>query len=393
MPDTNSPAGTASRPNSELGEVALLSLRLGATTFGGPAAHIAVLQDEIVQKRNWLDQQAFNQMLGLTNLLPGPNSTEMVMHAGYVRAGYRGLLVAGLGFILPGVGLTLLLAMAYREWGSSEIGRWFLAGVQAAVIAVLVQALWRLLGGTERTLGVYVGIVGIATLSVVGFPEYALLFAGGATIGAVRILQRRRVTPGIGSPLALLFVPLAAVGTATAYSDGRLFVAFLKIGGLLYGTGYVLASLLQGTFVDDLGWLTEQQVLDAVAAGQVTPGPLFSTATFIGYDLGGFSGAAFATIGIFLPAFLFVAFAAPLLPRIARNQNALDLLQGVTLASIGLLLGVTLLLARQQFDSFVSGGIAILAALALLGLRINSALVIVLGGLLAVALHVTSITN
>lgn len=187
MPGPDFTVNSTNTTPSALREVALLSLRLGTTTFGGPAAHIAVLQDEIVHKRHWLDQQAFTHMLGLTNLLPGPNSTEMVMHAGYVRAGFRGLLAAGIGFILPGAGLTLLLAMAYREWGNSELGSQFLIGVQAAVIAVLVQALWRLLAGTERDAISIAGIGATAVLAVVGVPELPLLFVGGAMLGALRI--------------------------------------------------------------------------------------------------------------------------------------------------------------------------------------------------------------
>ncbi len=374
--------------SDSLREVALLSLRLGATTFGGPAAHIAVLQDEIVLKRHWLDQQAFTHMLGLTNLLPGPNSTEMVMHAGYVRAGYRGLLAAGIGFILPGAGLTLLLAIAYREWGSSEEGMRFLAGVQATVIAVLVQAIWRLLSTAERDSASLVGIGAVAVVSVLGVAELPLLFLGGAVLGAIRILRRQRQALAIGFPVLLLMAPLVIAGAIVPYSNGRLFLEFLKIGGLLYGSGYVLVSLLRGTFVDNLGWLTEQQVLDAVAAGQITPGPLFSTATFIGYDLGGFTGAAIATVGIFLPAFLFVALAAPLLPRIAKHATLMDILHGVSLAAIGLLIGVTIVLGRTAVDSVSTAVIAILAAIALLVFRINSALVILVGGVIGIALHV-----
>jgi chromate transporter len=375
-------------PSGSLREVALLSLRLGATTFGGPAAHIAVLQEEIVQKRQWLDQRAFTQMLGLTNLLPGPNSTEMVMHAGYTRAGYRGLLAAGIGFILPGVGVTLVLAMAYQEWGSSAAGMQFLAGVQAAVIAVLAQALFRLLSTADRDAATFVGIGAIAALAAFGVAELPLLFAGGAILGATRIVRRQRMTLAVGFPVMLLLAPVVAAGAGVPYSTGRLFVEFLKIGGLLYGSGYVLVSLLRGTFVDDLGWLTEQQVLDAVAAGQITPGPLFSTATFIGYDLGGLTGAAIATVGIFLPAFLFVALAAPLLPRIASHSALMDLLHGVSMAAIGLLLGVTIELGRAALDSFSTAVIAVLAAVALLKFQINSALVILLGGVSAIALHV-----
>ena len=374
-------------PSRDMAEVALLSLRLGATTFGGPAAHIAVLQNEIVQKRQWVDQREFTQMLGLTNLLPGPNSTEMVMHAGYVRAGFRGLLAAGFGFILPGVCLTLLLASAYAEWGQSTAGVQFLVGVQAALIAVLVQAIWRLLSTGDRDPVTLVGIGVVAVLAVLGVAELPLLFGGGSILGLIRIGRRRGFIPALAAPM-LFLIPAAASEIAVPYSISRLFLAFLKIGALLYGSGYVLVSLLQGTFVDDLGWLSSQQVLDAVAAGQLTPGPLFTTATFIGYEVGGLSGAVVATIGIFLPAFVFVAVAAPILPRIARQPEALDLLYGVSSAAIGLLAGVTISLARSALDSTMTIGIALLAALALLALRVNSALVIALGGTLALALHV-----
>lgn len=368
-------------------EVARLAARLGATAFGGPAAHIALLQDEIVHKRGWIGQTEFNHMLGLANLLPGPNSTEMVMHAGFRRAGYRGLLVAGICFILPGALMTLVLAAGYRHWGNSTAGQVFLTGVQAAVVAVLVQALWRLTSMLERRPAPMAGIAILAMLSLLGFPELPLLFAGGAVLGAARIARRRAMTWSIGGIGTVTIVVAAAIDRTQPYSPGRLFLTFLKIGGLLYGSGYVLVSLLQGAFVDQLGWLSTEQIVDAVAAGQLTPGPLFTTSTFIGYQLGGVPGATIATVAIFLPAFVFVAFAAPLLRRISGNQDALDLLHGVSIAAIALLLAITISLGREMLNSAVSVSIGALAAFALLKLRLNAAVVIAGGGALALLLH------
>lgn len=374
----DSPPATK-RPVSE---VALLAGRLGATAFGGPAAHIALLQDEIVQKRGWVGQTEFNRMLGLTNLLPGPNSTEMVMHAGYVRAGYRGLLAAGICFILPGALLTLALAIVYESWGSSDVGQRFLVGVQAAVVAVLAQALWRLLKAVDRQPIDLVGLGVIAALSLAGLGDIPLLLAGGAALGAIRIGRRRSATLAFSAPI-LLLLAAAVTSSATPYSNGRLFLAFLKIGGLLYGSGYVLVSLLDDTFVQQLGWLTSAQVVDAVAAGQLTPGPLFTSATFIGYEAGGYAGAAIATFAIFLPAFVFVAFAAPLLRRISSSLDALDILHGISVAAIALLVAVTLSLGRGLLDSYLSLAIFGLAVVLLLKGGVNSALIIVGGGMIA----------
>lgn len=387
MSDRESNTENAPAARGTAREVALLATRLGATAFGGPAAHIAILQDEIVHRRGWLGQTEFNHMLGLTNLLPGPNSTEMVMHAGYTQAGYRGLLAAGLGFILPGASLTLLLAVAYQHWGSSQLGQHFLLGVQAAVVAVLVQALWRLMRTVDRQPLDLAGIAVITALALAGLSEIPLLIAGGALLGAIRIARRRTLSLSAGGAGIALMLTGIAGSAAQAYSPGRLFFAFLKIGGLLYGSGYVLVSLLDDTFAQQLGWLTSAQVVDAIAAGQMTPGPLFTSATFIGYEVGGFEGAAIATFAIFLPAFVFVAAAAPLLRRISRSPDALDILHGISVAAIALLLAVTLSLGRASLDSATSAVIAVCAGFLLMKFHVNAALVIISGGALAILLH------
>lgn len=387
MSDRESNTENAPAARGTAREVALLATRLGATAFGGPAAHIAILQDEIVHRRGWLGQTEFNHMLGLTNLLPGPNSTEMVMHAGYTQAGYRGLLAAGLGFILPGASLTLLLAVAYQHWGSSQLGQHFLLGVQAAVVAVLIQALWRLMRTVDRQPLDLAGIAVITALALAGLSEIPLLIAGGALLGAIRIARRRTLSLSAGGAGIALMLTGIAGSAAQAYSPGRLFFAFLKIGGLLYGSGYVLVSLLDDTFAQQLGWLTSAQVVDAIAAGQMTPGPLFTSATFIGYEVAGFEGAAIATFAIFLPAFVFVAAAAPLLRRISRSPDALDILHGISVAAIALLLAVTLSLGRASLDSATSAVIAVCAGFLLMKFHVNAALVIISGGALAILLH------
>lgn len=381
MPVGDLEPGAATRERGSVREVALLATRLGATAFGGPAAHIALLHREIVVERQWIGPHEFERMLGLTNLLPGPNSTEMVMHAGYVRAGHRGLVAAGICFILPGALMTLGLAVGYGRVGESPTAQAFLLGVQAAVVAVLVQALWRLLRPVSRSWVDWAGIAFVAALALAGLPELWLLFAAGGLIGIGRIALRRRSTASVSH----VFVAAMLLGATveSRYSHQEMVLAFLKIGAMLYGSGYVLISLLDDVFVRQLGWLSTSQVVDAVAAGQMTPGPLFSSATFIGYELGGYAGAALATVAIFLPAFLFVAIAAPLLPRLAQNPDLLDLVHGVSIAAIGLLVAVTVTLGQSSFESWMGVAVLVISGVALLRYGVNSALVIAVGGLLA----------
>src|SRR5262244_3195954 len=300
-------------------EVAWLFLKLGTIAFGGPAAHIAMMREEVVRRRRWLSDEQFVDLLGATNLIPEPNSTEMAIHLGYLRAGWPGLIVAGCCFIVPAMLIVFGCAWLYVRYGATPEAAWLLYGVKPVIIAVVVQAMWSLLRTAVK--GPMLAVVGVAVLalSLMGGNEIALLLGGGG----VAVLLGTVGTRGAAAPLGLG----AGAGLTT------LFLVFLKIGSVLYGSGYVLLAFLRHDFVERLGWLTDQQLLDAVAVGQVTPGPVFTTATFIGYVLGGIPGAALATIGIFLPSFVFVAVSHPLVPRIRASRRAGAFLDGVNVAA------------------------------------------------------------
>ncbi len=369
---------------SNLAQVARLALRLGFTAFGGPAAHIAMLRDEVVTRRGWLSEQHFLDLLGITNLIPGPNSTEMVIHVGYERAGWKGLLAAGALFILPAATMTLIFAWLYKEYGATAQGEWLLYGIKPVIIAVVLQALYNL--GKTALKNVPLAIIAAATLVLylLGFNELVLLF-GGALVWALPQLAaqlRRRVMALV--PLAL--VPLPGVGWAAAepYSLWQLFLSFLKIGGLLYGSGYVLLAFMRNDFVVRLGWLTDKQLLDAVAVGQFTPGPVFTTATFVGYLVGDVPGAALATLGIFLPAFVFVALVNPLIPKLRGSALISALLDGVNAAALGLMAAVTLTLGREALVDPLTVVLAISAAVLLLRFRVNSAWLVLGGGIVGI---------
>jgi chromate transporter len=364
-----------------LGELAWLSFRLGCTAFGGPAAHIAMLRDEVVGRRHWMTEQHFLDMLGATNLIPGPNSTEMVIHTGYERAGWRGLIVAGSLFIFPAATIVLVLAWLYVRYGTTPTGEDLLYGVKPVIIAVVAQALWNL--GRTAVKGVFLAAVGIAVFVfyLLGVNELALLF-GGAFAAALIANARRLRTPAGAALAALPVTPKAsvlAIAGAEPYSALRLFLTFLKIGATLYGSGYVLLAFLRNDFVVRYGWLTEQQLLDAIAVGQFTPGPVFTTATFVGYVVGGFTGAVLATIGIFLPAFVLVAAVNPLVPRLRRSPWMGALLDGVNVAAIGLMAAVAWDLGRAAIVDALTVLLAVGAAILLIRYRVNSAW-LVLGG-------------
>lgn len=367
---------------ASLRDLALVSLKLGFTAFGGPAAHIAMLHDETVVRRRWTTEQHFLDMLGVTNLIPGPNSTEMVIHTGYEHQGWRGLVVAGTLFILPAASIVLILAWLYVRYGSTPNGEWLLYGVKPVIIAVVAQALWNL-GRTAIKRAVLAGItVAVLALYLLGWNELALLFGGG--IVAVLALAARRIPQNGGLALAILpvgglklptFLAVAA-DAAVPYSPLRLFLTFLKIGSVLYGSGYVLLAFLQGDFVERYGWLTQQQLLDALAIGQVTPGPVFTTATFVGYLAGGFPGAVLATLGIFIPAFILVAAVNPLVPRLRSSPWMSD---GVNVAAIGLMAAVTIELGRAALIDWLTMTLAAISAVLLIRYKVNSAW-LVLGG-------------
>jgi chromate transporter len=386
------PAAETAAPShrTSLRELARLFLTLGATAFGGPAAHVALMEDEVVRRRQWLTRAQFLDYLGATNLIPGPNSTELAIHIGHARAGWPGLVVAGACFILPAALIVGVIAWAYVRYGALPQAAGLLYGVKPVVIAVVLQALWGL--GRSAVKSPPLAALGAAALvaAALGAHELAVLVAAGA---AAAVLLRPR-TPAAdargrrGAAVWWLAAPSAAQAavTATATAAGgapfglwALFGVFAKIGGVLFGSGYVLLAFLRADLVERLGWLTERQLLDAVAVGQVTPGPVFTTATFVGYVLGGPAGAAAATAGIFLPAFVFVALSGPLVPRLRRSPTAGAVLDGVNVASLALMAVVAAQLARAALVDPLTVVLAAVSALLLVRWRVNSAW-LVLGG-------------
>jgi chromate transporter len=354
--------------------------------FGGPAVHAALMEDEVVRRRRWLTREAFLDLLGATALIPGPNSTELAMHIGRVRAGGAGLLVAGLCFITPAALIVAALAWAYVRWGALPAGTALLDGVQPVVLAVLVQALWGLGRTALRTRGL-VGLAALVVLgAIAGLGEVPLVLGAGA---ATLLLARARSREHPAGHPAWLGVPAVSLGGAALTGAaalpvagaglGTLFLAFLKIGAVLFGSGYVLVAFLRTEFVERLGWLTGAQLLDAIAVGQVTPGPVFTTATFVGWLVAGGAGAMVATVGIFLPAFVFVALTGGLVERLRASPSARAALDGVNVASLAVMAVASAAVARTALDSLT--GVAIFAvAAALLLLRRVGATWLVLGG-------------
>lgn len=366
--------------NERLRELAVLFFRLGLTAFGGPAAHIGMMEDEVVTRRQWLSRQHFLDLVGATSLIPGPNSTEMTMHIGYERAGWRGLAVAGSLFILPAAVLTGILAWLYVQYGALPAVAPLLVGIKPAVIGIIATAVYRLGRKAVKNWQLAVIGLGVLTAAFLGVDEVVALLVGGV-LGAVLLRA-------VASSAALLFLPLwnARLGDlawqvegGTAVSLWSLGAFFLKIGAILYGSGYVLVAYLEGGLVDQLGWLSQSQLLDAIAIGQFTPGPVLTTATFVGYVIGGVPGAVVATVGIFLPSFLFVLLLNPLIPKMRQSVWLSAFLDAVNVAAIGLMLAVLINLGRQTFTSWQGIVIALLALLASLRFKLNSAW-IVLGG-------------
>jgi len=374
-----------------LRELAGLFLKLGLIAFGGPAAHIAMMRDEVVTRRGWLSAEHFLDLLGATNLIPGPNSTEMAIHIGYVRAGWRGLIVAGLCFILPAAAIVLALAWLYVAYGATPGAEWLLYGVKPVIIAIVVQALWGLArSALKNRLLAAVGLTVLA-LYLLGFNEIALLLGGGLLVMLAANLRRRGAAGALG---ALLLGPpsalLAQAAAGAPVSLSTLFLTFLKIGAVLYGSGYVLLAFLRNDLVERLGWLTDRQLLDAVAIGQVTPGPVFTTATFIGYVVAGAPGAALATIGIFLPSFVFVALSNPLIPRLRRSPWMGAFLDGANVAAVGLMAAVTWELGRAAVVDWLTAALALGAALLLVRYKINSTWLVAAGAAAGVIYHLVA---
>jgi chromate transporter len=378
---------------ARLRELAALFLKLGTISFGGPAAHIAMMEAEVVRKRQWVTQQQFLDMLGAANLIPGPTSTEMAINMGFVRAGWAGLCVAGASFILPAALITGAFAWAYVRFGTMTQAVSVLAGIKAAVIAVIGIAIFRL--GKTAVRGVGLAVLGGLALAAffLGVNPLVILFGGGLLgIVARRAASLRAAGTFFLAPLVPRRVSWSAFGIAAATSAavapvvarpsiGRIALFFLKLGAVLYGGGYVLLAFLEQGLVQQHAWLTHQQLLDAVAIGQFTPGPVFSTATFIGYILGGVPGAAVATVGIFLPSFFFVGLLAPVLFRLRKSAWMAAFLDSVNVCAVALMAGVTFRLGADALRGWPAWVIAGAVLGVLLWRKVNPAWVVFGGGL------------
>jgi chromate transporter len=370
----------------ELRDLAALFFRLGVTAFGGPAAHIAMMQDEVVRRRAWMSADRFLDLIGAANLIPGPTSTELAIHIGLARAGWRGLVVAGTCFIVPACAITALLGWVYIRYGALPQTEALFYGIKPVIIAIVVQALWMLAPQAlkDRRL---LGVGGTAFVAcALGMNEIVVLVLGGL---AALALQRGTTIGRLAlGPIGLASAGHSlAVATSAPPSLASLFLVFAKIGSVLFGSGYVLLAFLRADLVEGRHWLTEAQLLDAVAVGQLTPGPVFTTATFIGYVLAGAPGATVATLGIFLPAFVFVAVSAPLVPRMRSSPTLSAFLDGVNVASLALMALVTVQLARVALVDVWTLALAAFAALLLVRYRFNSAWLVLLGAAVGGALH------
>jgi chromate transporter len=394
--------GSQDRSETSLGELARLFLKLGTIAFGGPAAHIAMMEEEVVRRRRWLDHERFLDLLGATNLIPGPNSTEMAIHIGLVRAGWRGLVVAGSCFILPAMLIVWILASLYVRYGSLPEATFLLYGIKPVIIAIVVQALWGL--GKSAVKGPLTALIGAAVLVLffLGTNEIFLLFAAGFVAMAVENLWRRW-KQGTRALIALpilfsMFFGSVDASSAIAMTPGvpvsllKLTLFFLKIGSVLFGSGYVLLAFLRADLVDRWHWLTDQQLLDAIAIGQFTPGPVFTTATFVGYVVAGSSGAILATIGIFLPAFVFVLISSPFIPKLRSSPWASGFLDGVNVASLGLMAAVTWQLGRAAVIDWFTAVLALISAVLVFRLKINSAWLVLGGGIIGLVSKLLSAT-
>jgi chromate transporter len=376
------PAGQAHA--GRLVELARLFLRLGFTAFGGPAAHVALMRDELVRRRGWLSDGEFLDLLGASNLIPGPTSTELALHLGHRRAGPAGFLVAGLAFIGPAVAIVALAAWAYVELGARPEALALLAGVGPAVVAIVAHAAVGLIRSAVRDRLTAAIAVGAVVAAVAGVPEiWVLLAAGAVALGARRAGDLRGLAAGVA--MAGEGIGVAVGAAAVGASPLALLAVFAKIGTILFGSGYLLVALLRSELVEGLGWITERQLLDAVAVGQLTPGPVTTAATFVGWLVAGPIGAAAATIGIFLPAFAAVALSIPILPRLRRSPAARAFLDGVNAAAVALIGLVAVQLGRAAIVDLPTAAIALGAFGVLVGGRVGSGWIVLGGGALGVA--------
>ena len=372
-----------------LSEIAGLFFRLGLIAFGGPAAHIAMMEDEFVTRRKWITHEHFLDLVGATNLIPGPNSTEMTMHLGYERGGWAGLFVAGSCFIFPAAIVTGVLAWFYVTYGALPQVEPFLYGIKPAVIAIILGAVWKLGRKAVRDWRYVVLGIAVAAATLAGAGEIWALLTGGLA-GMFWFQFSGREKSGTAERwIPLLFqdtTSVAAAGAGAAAAAGislwKIGFFFLKIGAILYGSGYVLVAFLEGGLVDDYGWLTQAELLDAIAIGQFTPGPVLTTSTFIGYILSDIPGAIVATAGIFLPSFFFVLMLNPIIPRLRQSTWASAFLDAVNVSAVALMVAVTIELGVDTLVGWSAWVIALLSALLVLRFRVNAAWIVLGSALL-----------
>jgi chromate transporter len=368
----------------QLWELAVVFAKLGAIAFGGPAAHIAQIELEVVQRHRWLSREKLLDLLGITNLIPGPNSTELVIHVGLEQGGWLGAIVAGASFIIPAMLLVWGLAIVYVEYQTIPTVGWLLYGVKPVIIAIVTQALWKLGRSGLKNAATWSAGILVLALYFLRVNEIVLMIGAGIAVTLVRNLNFLKDPKSLSSvlfPFSFFPLPLSAVTTETTLKPWTaVFFSFVKIGSVLYGSGYVLLAFVQQEFVDR-NWLTSQQLLDAVAIGQFTPGPVLTTATFIGYILAGNLGAIAATIGIFLPAFILVPVINPFVSKLRKSPWTAGFLDGVNAASIGLMAAVAWELGRGTLIDIWTILVAIASLAILLKFpKVNSAWLIIVGG-------------
>ncbi|NQY08181.1 MAG: chromate efflux transporter [Flavobacteriales bacterium] len=359
----------------KLKEVFLVFLKLGCIAFGGPAAHIAMMEEELVKKRKWITQQHFLDMVGATNLVPGPNSTQMTMYCGHARAGWLGLLVGGMSFIIPAVFFTLVLAIIYGEYGEVPAIAPFFFGIKPAVIGIIVSACYKL--GKKAFKNWQLATLGtiVMGLSIFGLDEFTLIIGGGLLgMFGLHYFKRNQLT-SVFAPILLLAKPLAFSLTSSS-----IFLSFLKIAMVLFGGGYVLIAYIDAELVEKLGWLTKAQLLDAIAMGQFTPGPILTTATFVGYQLNGIAGALWASLGMFLPSFFLVGWLVKIIPLLKKSAMLSKFLDAVNGCAVGIMIAVTLKLGFQIGTDWQGASLMALSIAVAFVFPKVSALWVILGG-------------
>jgi len=375
----------SSLSSQRLLEIAQVFFKLGVIGFGGPAAHIAMMEEEVVTRREWMTRSRFLDLIGATNLIPGPNSTEMAIHVGYIYGGFFGLILAGVCFLIPAVVITGIFAWIYVAYGDLPQIAPLFYGIKPAVLAVILGALWKLGKKAVKSYQLFLIGLGVAVLLLVGINEVIALLIGGF-VGMLllqKVLPKQTAEGLIGTlSFGTIIKAVAAITAKTVPPLWKLGLFFLKVGSILFGSGYVLIAFIEGELVNQNGWLTQQQLLDAIAIGQFTPGPVLSTSTFIGYVIAGLPGALVATVGIFFPSFIFVIILNPVIPKLRNSQWTSAFLDAVNVSAVGLMTVVTLQLAYSLFLQpldYVAMIIFLAGAIALFRFQL-SPLWLVLGG-------------